>query len=1025
MIVRKSASAAFLSVILFGFLLTQSQGADKTWSGAGGDNNWSSGANWGGAAPVNADNLVFAGATRPNNTNDIANLTVGWVRFANDGFTLYGSLLTLNPSTSGIFTNLAGTNIIAHDLIITPAAKYWSIAANSELRLLGTITNTAATGTSAGWVGMTNDGTLRIMGDARSTRGMDLFRGTVIVDSGLVDASNDGFRFKPQSGLTATLQITNNGTVRVGGGGNFRMGNSGTAFGAAGAAGGVSRVDLSSGTLELTGANTVLYVGDNVAGAKGIFNHNSGLVWGSAGSGNTLTIGGVANADGAYNLNGGTLWIAQVRQGNASATNVVFNFNGGTLKPTGNSTTFMQALLSANVQNGGAIIDTTNFNVTIAQNLLASGSGGLTKLGSGALTLSGTNTYTGNTTVSNGALLVTGQLSSGGAVNVVGGTFGGTGVIVGSVSVQSGGTLAPGTSVGTLTLQNNLTLAGNILLEVDKSLAATNDFVQVGGALTNTGGSIVTITNLGPVFAVGDSFKFFSKPLSNGNAITFSPATPGAGMAWTNKLALDGSVEIVSTTIVGTSADLIGLILNIGTLSPSFSSNILSYTASAAYTNTSVTLTPTSANSGATIRIICNGVTNLVSSGNPTVVALNVGANVIDVRVTAPDNSITKDYFVTFTRTPPNVVVVLADDLGFSDLGCYGGEIPTPNLDSLAAGGLRFRNFYNTARCSTTRCSLLTGLYSHQVASDPSQALPNLRNDNNVTIAELLGANGYRTYMAGKWHLGGGALASESRGFQHVWRFASATAHSADCWNTNAYTLISQNGEIANRTYAPGTFYQTDAIGDYSVDYVNHHLSQGDGKPFFLYMAFGAPHFPIQAPKAWVDTNVTAYAAGWDSVRYQRYTNMLAKGVVDARHPLSPRGGTAAHQAEPIEEIPAWNTLAADRQADLTRRMAIYAAMTRKVDYNIGRIVELLRQQGQLDNTVILVMSDNGGNHEGGRFGQTGGVVNAAPLTGTALDNMGLSGEPNIHIGGGWANVNNTPFRISKHYNHEGASARR
>lgn len=994
--------------------------ADKTWSGTGADNNWSTAANWGGSAPVAADNLIFVGTSQPLNNNDLAALSSGWVRFANGGFAINGNAFTLNPATTGIFTNLAGVNLIATDVTIVPAAKYWSMAANSELQFTGAITNTAATGTSAGWLGMAGDGTVRLSGTARSERGMDLFRGTVIVDGGLVQANNDGIRFKPQSGVTAALQITNNGTVRIGGGGNFRMGNGGTVFGAAGAAGGLSRVDLSSGMLELYGANAVLYVGDNVAGAKGVFNQNGGLVWGSAGSGNTLTIGGGANGDGSYNLNGGTLWIAQVRQGNAGATNVVFNFNGGTLKPTASSTTFFQGLLSANVQNGGVVIDTTNLNITIAQNLVAAGAGGLTKLGSGTLTLSGANTYSGSTTISNGTLAVSGQLGSG-AVNVASGTLSGAGVIAGPVTVQPTAVLSPGPSVGTLTLQSSLSLSGDLVLEVDKSLATTNDFVQVAGALTQAGNGTVFLNNLGPAFAGGDNFKFFSKPLANGQTMTIVPATPGSGLLWTNKLAVDGSIGVLGVA-TGSAADLAGLTLNAGSLTPSFSSNVYNYSVQLTYTNSSIALTPISATNAATIRIASAGATNLIASGAmSSPIPLRPGTNLVVVSVTAPDGILTKDYRLLITRTPPNVVVILADDQGFSDWGCYGSEIATPHLDQLAAGGLRFRQFYNTARCSTTRCALLTGLYTHQVAVDPSQSLPNLRNDNNVTIAELLKANGYRTYMSGKWHLGGGALAPEARGFDQVWRYASATSHSEDTWNTNLYTFISSNGEVTNRIYGPGEFYQPDALGDYALDFVNNSsVTHSNDRPFFLYLPFGSAHFPIQAPQAWAISNAPTYAAGWDVIRNARQSRILSQGVLDARHLLSPNEGTAPWSGIPAEAIPAWNTLAADRQADLAQRMAVYAAMVQKFDANIGRVVERLRDLGQLDNTLIFVMSDNGGNHEGAVFGQTGGTPNATPLTGSALTNMGLSGQPVIFLGGGWAHVNDTPFRLFKHFNQEG-----
>ncbi|MES2476208.1 MAG: arylsulfatase [Verrucomicrobiota bacterium] len=362
----------------------------------------------------------------------------------------------------------------------------------------------------------------------------------------------------------------------------------------------------------------------------------------------------------------------------------------------------------------------------------------------------------------------------------------------------------------------------------------------------------------------------------------------------------------------------------------------------------------------------------------------------------------------------PNVIVMLVDDMGWGDLGCYGSEIQTPNIDALAANGVRFRQFYNSARCSPTRCSLMTGLYPQQASVNPGAALPDLRNDNNVTFAELLGSDGYRTYLAGKWHLGNGPLLPENRGFQHVWRFANGQAHSADVWNQSAYTLISQGAEIPPRTYG-SEFHQTDAIGDYAIDYINHNQSKGDGKPFAMFLGFGAPHFPLQAPSAVADTFMTTYAQGWDVIRQQRYNRQLAQGVIDSRYPYPGLGGTGPHQAEPIVPIPAWNTLTAERQADLTRRMALYVAMIQGIDDNVGKIVTRLQQIGRLDNTMILFVSDNGGNHEGGTFG----AINA--LTGPALANMGQAGQNDaIHYGGGWAHVSNTPLKLFKHFTHEG-----
>jgi autotransporter-associated beta strand protein len=1023
------ANGSLLLSILACLLAGNAWAANDTWSGSGADNYWSTAANWGGTAPANNDNLVFSGTTRQLNTNDFSALTIGWLRFANGGFSLNGNLLTLNPTTGGIFTNLAGTNIIANSLIITPATKYWSIAPNSELRLAGVITNTALTGTTAGWLCLTNGGAVRILNIAESERGMDLFQGAVIVDGGFVQANNDGIRFKPPAGSTATVILTNNGTIRIGGGGNFRMGNGGGTVGGVAGAGSLSQMSMSSGTLELFGSATVIYVGDTIAGATGVFNQNGGLVWGSSGSGNTLTIGNTVNADGTYNLNGGILWIAQVLRGNTSATNSVFNFNGGTLKPTGSSASFFQGLLKANVQNGGAIVDTTNFNITIAQNLLAAGTGagGFTKLGGGALTLSGANTYGGPTTVSNGTLNVTGTSAGSGAVTVAsGGALAGSGSIAGAVTVQAGGALSPGAVAGaptTLTLQGNLTLAGNVSIEVNKSLSPASDLVSVAGTMANTGSGTLTVANVGSAaFAAGDSFQVFNKPLPNGGALTILPNPPVLGMLWTNGLAVDGTVGIISTVGTNTAANLSNLALGNGALSPSFNSNTIVYPASLTYSNSLITVTPTAASAGATIQVFSAGGTNPVLSGVPSSpIALNPGTNFIDVRVTSADASVVRDYMVTVTRLGPNIILILADDQGFSDWSCYGGEIKTPNLDNLAATGLRFRNFYNAARCSPTRCAILTGLYTQQAAVDPAASLPPLRTDNNITIAELLGANGYHTYMAGKWHLGSGTgQAPEQRGFDEVFTYVNGSDDHEDEWTPADYRFASTDGETTNINYAGETFYQPDVIGDYCMQFMGNQLARHTNSPFFMYVPFGSAHFLLQAPQAMVDTNVALYASGWDAVRYQRYTNMLAQGVIDPRYALSPNEGPAPWSTVPAEVIPAWNALDTNRQADLTRRMAVYATMIEKMDANIGRIVQYLQQQGQLDNTLIMALSDNGCNYEGGVYGLTGGTSDAAPLTGASLENMGQSNQPSLYLGGGWAHVSNTPFRLFKHFDHFG-----
>ena len=375
------------------------------------------------------------------------------------------------------------------------------------------------------------------------------------------------------------------------------------------------------------------------------------------------------------------------------------------------------------------------------------------------------------------------------------------------------------------------------------------------------------------------------------------------------------------------------------------------------------------------------------------------------------------------TATRPNVIVILADDVGWSDLGCYGGEIHTPNLDALAKSGTRFREFYTTPRCAPSRGSLLTGQYSHQVAVNPGASLPNLRNDNNVTMAEVLRTAGYHTYMSGKWNLGVGPLLPENRGFQQAWRFANGDAHSEPQWDIHRYKLVSPDGSVAERPYDNGqTFYQTDAVGDYSVDFINHSLRQPDGAPFFLYMAFGAAHFPVGAPKALADAYNPTYTQGWDTVRHDRYERQLAQGVIDARYPFPGRGPVPPlHDGnEPLREISAWNSLPPDRQADLARRMSLYAALIQKMDENIGKVVTRLRETGQLDHTLIVFLSDNGANLEGGEFGTWDNTEHPA-LVGEALANMGQRGmHDGIKYGSGWAHMSNTPLRLFKHFAQEG-----
>jgi len=1012
------AFAVLLAAAPFSLFLPQLYANNDAWTGLGADANWGTGANWGGAAPGNNDNLIFSGATRQNNTNNTG-LTFGWIQFNSGGFVLEGNQLNLNSTAAGIITNTAGTNILALGVNIMPQNKVLSIAAGSELRLAGPVVNTQTANPLATMMG---GGTLRLTTtNCAVDRFLTQVAGTLVIDGGVV-VTWDGYRLQPPSGTTAVFQLTNNGSIEIASGGNLRLGQTAT--------GGSSRVDMSSGVINIAttsgaGAGDI-FVGE-AASTTVVFNQNGGLVEFTGNGNNRIAFANASSsANGTYNLNQGTLWTAQIAQVNAGSPGGTFNFNGGTLMPVSNSATFFQGVQAAYVQNGGAIIDTTNLNITIGQSLLGAGTGGLTKLGMGTLTLGGNNTYAGPTIVSNGVLNVTGHSAGGGLVMITpSGLLSGSGTITGAALVQPGGTLSPGSVAAApvaLTLQSNLTLAGNLAIQVNKALSPSNDLIAVGGILTNAGAGTLTMVNSGSAFAVGDSFRIFNQPLLNGAALAIVPSPAPSGAAWTNRLAIDGTLAVISTLPTNTSANLVGLSLSAGTLAPSFNSNTVLYSASVAYTNSSIIVTPTSLVAGSTIQVISSGGTNPASSGLPgAAIALSPGTNVIDVRVTSADASTTKDYVVTVTRIGPNIVLILADDQGFSDWSCYGSEIATPNLDSLAAAGLRFRNFYNAARCSPTRCSILTGLYTQQAAVDPAASLPPLRTDNNITIAELLGANGYHTYMAGKWHLGSGTgQAPEQRGFEEVFTYASGTADHEDCWDPTQYRFASTDGETTNITYAAGTFYQPDAIGDYCLQFLSNQFTRHTNTPFFLYIPFGSAHFLIQAPQAMADTNSLVYSNGWDFIRNQRYTNMLAQGVIDTRYALSPNEGTAPWSSVAAEAIPAWNTLDTNRQADLTRRMAVYASMIQKMDANIGRVVQCLQQNGQLDNTLILALSDNGGNYEGGVYGLTGSTSDAAPLTGISLENMGLSGQPSIYLGGGWAHVSNTPFRWFKHFDHNG-----
>jgi arylsulfatase A-like enzyme len=369
-------------------------------------------------------------------------------------------------------------------------------------------------------------------------------------------------------------------------------------------------------------------------------------------------------------------------------------------------------------------------------------------------------------------------------------------------------------------------------------------------------------------------------------------------------------------------------------------------------------------------------------------------------------------------RRRPNVLLIVADDLGYSDLGCYGGEIDTPNLDGLAANGLRFTQFYSTARCCPSRASILTGQYPHKVGVGhmvTDLGHPGYRgrlSDDAVTIAEVLQAAGYRTFMSGKWHVG--TPDPTRHGFE---QYFGTLISAQSFWDSRQYLRLPPGGRACS--YPPNTFYGTDALTDHALDFLDDARSTAD-RPWFLYLAYHAPHFPLQARREDIAKYQNRYATGWDQLRQDRLSRMKRLRLVGRDTRLSPRSKYTSHGETVNAENPAWESLPEDRRADLAMRMAIYAAMIDRMDQNIGRVTADLRAKGEWDDTLILFLSDNGACAEWDPFGFD---VSSGPDNvlhrGEDLARMGGPGTYHS-VGSAWANASNTPWRMYKHYSHEG-----
>ena len=378
---------------------------------------------------------------------------------------------------------------------------------------------------------------------------------------------------------------------------------------------------------------------------------------------------------------------------------------------------------------------------------------------------------------------------------------------------------------------------------------------------------------------------------------------------------------------------------------------------------------------------------------------------------------------------PPNILLVMNDDMGYSDIGCYGGEVRTPNLDRLAARGVRLTQFYNTARCCPTRASILTGLHPHQAgvgwmtARLDEDGYRGDLNDTCVTIGEALKVAGYATYMSGKWHV---SHHQGPDGPKYGWpcqrgfdRYFGILGGAANYWQPSTLTRDNDAVDLAS---LPEDFFLTDAISDQAADYIREHAATNGDAPFFLYTAYSAPHWPLHAHEDDIRRYRGRFAAGWDRLREERLQRMRAMGIVDTSWPMTERDSTQP----PWDETPhkAWQQ----------RRMEVYAAQIDRMDQGIGRIVAALEETNRIDNTLILFLADNGACAE-----EFAAEVRPLPPTYPAGKTQTRDGrtvmrgnDPTVmpgpedtyqSYGVPWANLSNTPFREYKHWVHEGGIA--
>jgi len=360
---------------------------------------------------------------------------------------------------------------------------------------------------------------------------------------------------------------------------------------------------------------------------------------------------------------------------------------------------------------------------------------------------------------------------------------------------------------------------------------------------------------------------------------------------------------------------------------------------------------------------------------------------------------------------PPNILLILADDLGYSDLGCYGGEIDTPHLDELAAGGLRYTQFYNTARCWPTRAALMTGYYAQQVRRD---ALPGIKRGDRPEWARLLShhlkAGGYRCYHSGKWHIDGMPL---QNGFDR-----SYYVNNHGFFRLKNYYLDDKK----QPGFEPGNdWYVTTAKADHAIDQLKEHAKEHTKKPFFQFLAFTAPHFPLHAKPEDIDRFQERYKAGWNKIQAQRWARQKQIGLAKNQLPRpEPDLGPPYHFASAYKTLgpgevrypKPWDSLPAEQQEFQSTKMAIHAAMVYRMDLEIGRVLKQIRKMKAFENTLVLFLSDNGASAE-------------IMVRGDGHDPDAPPGSAYTYLclGAGWSTACNTPFRKHKTWVHEGGAA--